>query len=329
LKKGRLIIITLLIALVFGACEKPEELWELPPAGDETVSSVKMGANYENVIFFTLKTGATQLRTLNTWHIAFATGSNENHIILNGGIGVLIHPTNDTTFASTYPINSKTEWLWDNSGGEADSTAFAGWLDSTTNISRNNVYVIDLGAKATVRYKKIKILSVSANDFVIQYANLDGADEHTLLVAKTAGSNYTYFNLLTSSAVAYEPAGADWDLVFTYYRHIYYDMTPITPYAVAGALINTKSTWVAETDDIAFENLDYAKASKFKLTQKMDEIGYDWKTYDLNGTEKYTVNSKKIYIIKDREGFLYKLKFINFYDETGAKGVPQFAYQRL
>jgi hypothetical protein len=317
------------MALIFGACEKPEELWELPPAGTETVSSVNMGPAYDNAVFFSLKTGAAEIRNTYSWHLGFATGSSDNHIVMNGGNEVQLHQTGDTTFAQTMDPRKISNWLWDNPNGKPDSTAFAGWCDSASGLSRNMVYVIDLGSKATVRYKKIKILAVTASAFLIRYADIDGGNEKAVEVAKNAGANFTYFNLVTNKPVAFEPENFSWDLVFMRYRHVYYDMEPITPYYVNGALINTQSVQVKETKEFAFELIDLAKASDIILTHKADEIGYDWKFFDLNGTGKYVVDSRKVFIIKDKEGYLYKLKFIDFYDETGAKGVPKFAYQRL
>ncbi len=316
-------------ALVFCSCEKPEELWELPPAGSETVTSVNMGPNYDNAVYVNLKTGTTQTRNIYSWHLGFATGATENHIVMNGGNEVQIHQTGDTAFANTYTVGSSTAWLWDNPNGKVDSTAFAGWYDTITNSSRNTVYIVDLGTKASVRYKKLKVLSVSPTSFVVMHANLDGSNELTVTIPKSVQSNYTYYNLELNRFVSFEPENFSWDLLFTRYRHVYYDMDPITPYYVNGALINTKFVMVKETTGLAFEEIDQTKATQLLLTQKADEIGFDWKFFDLNGSGKYVVDSKKIFIIKDKDGYLYKLKFIDFYDEAGTKGVPKFAYQRL
>lgn len=319
----------MLLTFILGACEKPEELWELPPAGSETVASVNMGATYDNAIFFTLRTGAVETRNTYSWHLGFASGAAENHIVLNGGNEVQISQTHDTSFSNTYFVNPATQWQWDNPNGKTDSTAFTGWYNGTTSISNNEVYIIDLGSRVTMRFKKIKIISVSATAFTIKYANLDGTHEYTTEVKKNPLTNYTYLNVDENAIVTFEPENHSWDLLFTRYRHVYYDMDPITPYYVNGALINTKYVWVKETKELTFEEIDIAKANQLLLTQKADEIGFDWKFFDLNGTGKYSVDSKKIFIIKDKDGYLYKLKFIDFYDESGAKGVPKFAYQRL
>ncbi len=295
----------------------------------EKIASVNMGPTYDNAIFFNLKAGTSETRDIYSWHLGFATGAAETYIIMNGGNEVQVHATGDTAFAGHYTVSSSTEWLWDNPNGKPDSTAFAGWCDSTYNITRNKVYIIDLGTKATERYWKIKILAVSATSFTVKYAQLDGNDEQVLEILKNANANFTYLNLESHKIVAFEPDQMAWDLLFTRYRHVYYDMSPVTPYYVNGALINTRSVEVLEATGFTFESLDAEKANQLMLTRKADEIGYDWKFFDLNGTGKYVVDSKKVFVLKDREGYLYKLRFIDFYDEAGTKGVPKFAYQRL
>jgi hypothetical protein len=37
----------------------------------------------------------------------------------------------------------------------------------------------------------------------------------------------------------------------------------------------------------------------------------------------------KIFVVKTADGYFYKIRFLDFYDENGAKGVPKMAYQRL
>jgi hypothetical protein len=36
----------------------------------------------------------------------------------------------------------------------------------------------------------------------------------------------------------------------------------------------------------------------------------------------------QVYVLRDSEGFIYKLPFLDFYDDNGQKGAPTFALQR-
>lgn len=77
-------------------------------------------------------------------------------------------------------------------------------------------------------------------------------------------------------------------------------------------------------------NLDIAGNLFYSTAQ--DEIGYDWKDVvgDVTtGNVSYVVVEGLNYVVRDSEGFYYKLRFISFYNDGGDKGYPTFEYQRL
>jgi hypothetical protein len=320
------VLFLLLLSISLFSCEKEEDLWTLPPRGPEKMESVELGPNYENVIYFKLETGSKVQHDLLKWDLAFASGANEHHIVLNGGKSVQIYNTNDTDFSKSYSTDP-VEWAWDNPNGDKDSTAVGDWFDSTSNSTRNMVYVLDLGS-GNPQFKKIRFLSVSSTAYTIRVANMDNSSGYVMSIPKKSQCNYTYFNIADKTVTDHEPPSKDWDIVFTRYRHVYYDRTPITPYVVNGVLINTKTTLVYETTSLKFEDITASVAAGLGLSKKADEIGFDWKYYDLSAG-KYSVNSNMIFILKDQSGYYYKLKFIDFYNDQGAKGYPKFLYQRL
>src|SRR5690606_8382971 len=123
-----------------------------------------------------------------------------------------------------------------------------------------------------------------------------------------------------------EPVKEGWDLAFTQFTHIFHAPDYLN-YGVVGCLTNTHNTLSLKvTDGTAFEDIDYEYASDLVLSNDRDIIGYDWKTF-LYDQNKYLVHSEKVYIIKDHEGDLYKLRFIDFYNMIGQKGVPTFEFQ--
>ena len=68
------------------------------------------------------------------------------------------------------------------------------------------------------------------------------------------------------------------------------------------------------------------------FSRRGDFIGHEWKDVEVDvnsNTAVYVVNSDKIYIVKDTEGFYYKLRFISYYNELGEKGFPVFEHKRL
>lgn len=317
-------------SMMMVSCEQDEPLWELPPKKSEAekTASVVMGNNYDHVIYFKLSDGSSVTRKLVDWDLAFATGADENHLVMNGGKELQVYVTGDTDFVrTTYTASDASAWTWDNPNGNLDSTAF-GTLTDAGNVSLKTVYILDMGMNAIPRYKKLQVVSVSATNYRIQYANLDNSDHVLMDVAKDAAHNFSYVHLGKAAVVDFEPVSNEWDMVFTKYRHVYYDMSPVTPYLVTGALLNTKKARICETS-LKYESITDATIPTLSFSTKADEIGFDWKFYDLNGSGKYIVNPNKIYIIKDREGVYYKLRFDSFYGEGGAKGTPGFTYQKL
>jgi hypothetical protein len=57
-------------------------------------------------------------------------------------------------------------------------------------------------------------------------------------------------------------------------------------------------------------------------------IGWDWKDYNFEDGS-YVLLPDKNYVIKDKDGFFYKMRFINFYDLFGNKGNIAYELIRL
>jgi hypothetical protein len=81
-----------------------------------------------------------------------------------------------------------------------------------------------------------------------------------------------------------------------------------------------------------FQSINRDAVQSLEFTTIQDEIGYDWKdvTGDVtSGNISYVIIEGLNYIIRDQEGFYYKLRFISFYNNEGEKGYPTFEYQKL
>ncbi|MES2691666.1 MAG: HmuY family protein [Bacteroidota bacterium] len=328
MQKIKFIFFILAAPFLLVSCQKEEDLWTLPPAGDAKVVTLDMGETYDNAFYFNLATGVSTVRNYDEWDLGFASGADEFQVVMNGGKGIQLYNTHDTDFSkTTFTASETSPWQWDNPSGNADSLAFTAWCDGKGK-SKLETYIIDLGPQANPRYKKIQLIKADAAAYSFRFAGLDNSNMISTSVAKDSTRNFSYYNVELNTKVDFEPAKQQWDLFFTKYRHVYYDMDPVTPYSVTGVLINTKFAAVTETQTLKFEDINYEAASKLSLTSKADEIGFDWKYFDLSGSGKYSVSEKKIYIIKAGDVY-YKLKFIAFYNDKGIKGAPKFIYQRL
>lgn len=310
------------------ACQEKEPLWELAPPGTETQAMVSMGPEYEYMVFFKFKNGTLVKQKVCDWDIAFASGSSERHITLNGGNAVQVYNTCDTAIGKVFSEPDPEDWQWDNPNGDPDSTAIGQWYNKFNGSSLRQTYLIDCGPGNPGPYTKMVILSCDSVSYRIRLAGGRVGSPREFTIPKNPKSNYTYFSIRDLKVVSIEPPSTDWDIVFTKYRFVYYDMVPITPYYVCGTLLNRNKCKVVECRNRSFEAMDKATAATLNFTRKADEIGYDWKAFDLNAL-RYTVRKNQFFLIEDEEGFIYKLRFLDFYDEKGQKGFPSFLYQRL
>lgn len=322
-------LIAFSIAMIFSSCEKAETPLILPATqGDIQNYTLKLGRDYTTQLYFTLSDGKVKGNDFQIWDLAFDCNPNGKLILVNGGKEVQVSQTDCKTLSDPFPLQN-AEWNWDNPSGEWKGTAIGIWWDSLTHKSQGKIYLVDRGQMETKRYKLIKILTVDASSFRIQHANLDGSEVHTCEVKKLPNKNYVYFNFdRPNETIDLEPDKEEWDLLFTRYKHVYYDMNPVTPYSVTGVLLNPNKVTCYKDSVTGFENINIDFARNANLTRVKDIIGYDWKKYDFS-LARYDVSRKYTFIIKDTKGIYYKLRFIDFYDEQGLKGAPKFEIQRL
>jgi hypothetical protein len=331
--RGMCIVIIILLSLIgllmLSSCEKKEPLWELPPPGSEETDQVAMGEMYDDCVFYKFSTKAQTTRNLNSWHLAFESAPQGWNIRINGGRAMQACNSGTTQFEQLQAVSASTNWDWDTPDGNRDSTAIGKWfLDTETFESAEWVYIVDMGLNTQPPYKKLQVLGMNDSAFTIKYSNLDGTDEHTHVVLKSAKSNHTYFDLFTNSVVDFEPAVYNYDILFSRYRYIFFEDGTITPYLVNGVLLNPVNTAAARiTTTNNFDSISYDMVKDIPLSNKADTIGFDWKYYDFELSKYQVVNN--LYIVKDAEGNLWKVQFYDFYNDNLTKGYPKFRFQRL
>jgi predicted transcriptional regulator with HTH domain len=327
LKVGRQMVGSLAIAAFFSGCIA-EETPILPhQAGDVITTAVEMGTDYRWQLYFNLEKNQIVSRNLKTdWDLAFDANPNGNLVRLNSGKFMFGLNTKKQYFSEvTDTLGFAQNKRWD-AANVPDSLVIG-------NSYNGKVYLLDLGydeKSNALGFKKIKMVSVNREKYVLQYANIQDSTFQIVEIQKDTNYNYTYFSFKTNATVRVEPPKKDWDLAFTQYIHIFYE--PYQPYLVTGVLLNTCQTYAAmDSTQFKFENMDYKQAISFPLTNKLDAIGYNWKSFGGfgNATGNYQVFSNYNYIIKDSKSILYKLRFIAFYDEQGRKGTPKFEFRRL
>lgn len=307
----------------FFSCKKEELPVPKHDPGNVLTSTVDMDATYKWQVYFDLETNSVVGQNLKTaWDLGFENGVSGFHIVLNTSKFMFACNTGSSDFSSIIDtLGYQSNRKWDSPSGRLDSTAIGNWQ------GMNNVYIIDRGYNeigAHQGFRKIQFLSVDATSYTVRFALLSGEGDTNLVINKNDDYNLTLLSFSTANTVLIEPPKYSWDLVFTQYTHIFYH--PTEPYLVTGCLLNRYNTEcvvdsVSAFSDIVFDGINYSNFSN-----DINVIDYDWKTY-IGGT--YVTNSYKNYIIKDCEGFYYKLHFIDFYNQWGIKGNPKWEFQKL
>lgn len=325
LLQNRIIGFVLAVAFLFTSCRKKEIAIEPFDRGDVITASVDMSSDYKHQVFYSLSQDTIVSTNLKTdWDLAFENGATGYHVKLNSAKAMYAYNTGQTTFSlvtdtSGFGTNKKC----DSPTGNLDSTAFNGWESSFP------VFVLDRGYSSSgihQGFKKIQLLSSGVSDYSYKVAELNGAGEVTVSVPKNNAKNFSCLSLNTNQVVNVEPDKENYDLLFTQYTHVY--SNPYSTYLVTGVLINPDKVKVAAINDKPFSEIELNDTIQHPFSSFQNAIGYDWKFYDLPNSV-YIVYPSKCYIIKDVQGYFYKLHFIDFYNQSGQKGAPKWEYKRL
>ncbi len=311
---------TLSIALLLVSCETKE----LPvPARQMATSQIEMGGAYEYQVFYNLSTDSVISKNLKwDWDLGFECSPDGFRVILNSSKLMYAAPTDKEQLeqvkdTSGYEVSKHL----DASSGNKDSTAIGDWRINKP------VYIINRGLDGngtTIGFVKLKITEVTAQNYVVNFQDLDGGPLQTITIPKNENYNFSFLSFEgAGKIVSIEPPKDLWDLCFTQYS-----ATIPIDYLVTGVLLNRYQT-EAYVDSInLFENISLDQVQEASFSSRLDMIGYDWKSYNFT-SGMYDVNALKNFIIRTKEQFYYKMHFLDFYNTQGQKGSPKWEYSRL
>ncbi len=316
------------VLLLLSSCFKEDEKIAALPL--ETITT-NVGNLYETQVFFDLNTlEPRSSNVIDTWDLAFDCSDSSWTVKLNSALMMFAANTQTTDFESVTSADG-LDMIFDVSSGNNDSTALGQWLENIGGIlqSKKQVYVIDRGLDSQFHpqgFKKI-VLNLVGNSYQITYANLDGSGEQTVTIEKNPQFNFVFLSF-DDGIVSVEPEKQGWSLKFSRYSTILFtDVGDPYPYNLVGVLANPNGVSAAETSD-PFQNIILSDTSKYEFSTQADIIGYDWKLYDFDGGN-YTIVPDRSYVIKNNDGFYYKLRFVSFYDQSGNKGAITYEVIRL
>ena len=318
----KLVYILIASVLLF-SCRKEERPVAPNQPGEVTMNTATMTADYRYQLYFNLENNEFVGQNIKTdWDLAFTTGVEDFVIKTNAANAMSVADLGEVDFASvTDTLGFAANESYDAVTGNLDSTAIGDWRN------KENLYLINKGFSYTGQhrgYAKLKLIDYTSSSYTFRLGALSDPEGTVYKVDKKINYNFSFFSIDESSTVTVEPPKEDWDLVFTQYTHIFYE--PFTPYLVTGTLLNQHETKALLIEDLPFAEVELEDVTNLLLSDHLNTIGYDWKTFT---DGNYTIHSDKTYIIQDQKGLYYKLRFIDFYDENGQRGAPKFEFQAL
>lgn len=323
------------IIVTMSSCFKEDEMLPAPSHGDVQTDTIAMTETYKYQVWFRLDSGVVVSTNSKTaYDLGFECSNEGWHVILNSSDFARIADLGPVSFGAACDT-AGIDWKFDKSDGNPDSIAIGQWfvVDVNDTVSNSHVYLIDRGMDElgnALGLCQIIFDSLKNSTYYFRYTGWKGGETKYCQVNKDPTVHYLYFSLTGSGTIQHIEAPKDqYDLEFTQYTTLLFtDLGEAYPYLVTGVLSNRKGVVVALDTVTPFFDINLEQAKNYDYSSSMDAIGYLWKYYNFDaGT--YTVEDNMSYIIRDRQGYFYKLRFIGFYNKNGQKGYPVIEYQRL
>jgi hypothetical protein len=325
----------MILFLFLSSCFKEED------ARDAVTNfeTIEIGSDYNNQVFYSLiDTSVVSINSYKDWSLGFYCGTDASYIRLNAAANMWVIKTGSSNFSNNFgAVYDQSDKRFDGSFGLDNDLALdlkmSIGISTDTVFNTAEVYLIHPGIDAEGNelgtYKKFMFVGLYADSYLIKYAELDGSDQNEVMIPKDINLNFVSYSFKQNSIINIEPDKTSWDLLFTRFTDTVYtnDLSAfLTGYAVTGAYLNQNSVTAYLERDIAYEDINGANIDQSKLVNKLNVIGHDWKQF----SDQYSIFSDKSYIVKDRAGRLFKMRFLSFYHElTGQKGYPSFEFELL
>ncbi len=330
-----LVILIGSLSLLFSCFEEDERLFPLPP-GDETVYVFEKSIYHYHSYFDFSADSATAVSANGLWQIEFSTADSAWEIRVNSSAYYLVYPTGDTAFTGISPVTDPKKYLFDASSGNPDSCSFSTWLDRSVSPFKptSNVFLIgqDDGNKVKPKWK-IRIDNVSNTSYTFTYAVFPAGVPVTVSLPKLKNVNFLQYDFVGKSEIQIEPEKANYDLLFTQYRTTLYDDNGDTiAYYVRGILLNPLLVEASLDTLHSFAEITYDLIKDKTFSRVQDVIGHEWKDVKVDpvtNTFEYFVNTKLNWLIRDTEGYIYKMRFKEFYNSQAEVGYTTIEFQRL
>ncbi len=334
--KNTLIALTLFVT--FAACEKENTAF-LIPKGENNEVHLENSA-YTHQSYFDLSSNSAVMSVeITDWDLEVETSGQMEVIKLNPANSYRVFKTTSTDITEKIVLPESPDWTFDKPSGGITDMAFYNW-------SANEVYVIgkkEAGYNPTipsiVPFAKISFIKTNEGIMVKWVLTGEATVNEFIMKATAKAQSFTCFSFETKGEADVQlPSPDEYDLIVTTYTGETLDGTTTYIFELRGALINRTNSVTSyrydpgeATDDEyieIFNNLTKNDIDASKYSIEADAIGYDWKTFSRTSMS-YEIDKSNMYFIKDNNNNHYKLRFTNYYNNSGEKGYISFTYSLL
>jgi hypothetical protein len=290
-----------------------------------------------NSVFASLKGNSQSQAERSSWDLAFYCGS-EFRVMLNNTIASSAAKTSKTDFlqvsaSDTVGVNLLVSTsnhnainIIDDVDWDLSKTVFG---DISADAGAAYVFIVQPGTAGETSAKPLKKVKVTqnGNGYSVHYSNLDGTGANTVQIDKDEQYNFIYLSF-DNGIVNVEPQKTKWDIMWSggIYKTVSNGNT-LAHYFSDQVLINSIAGVEAAqimTADVPFDNFTEANLNSVVFSSFRSEIGSSWRV--VRG--EVGVATDRFYLVKDSEGNVYKLRFLNFHSaDGGSRGYPEMEYK--
>ncbi|WP_299176561.1 HmuY family protein [uncultured Chryseobacterium sp.] len=349
-------------SFIFQSCiNDNEDPVAVAPTDGAVVNPDMGGATEPNQVWFDLGTNSEVITQRTDWDLAFYSGNafkvmlNSSVMMAAGKIPDAAH-IDEVTEAAVATLKDQVQVANFNPANVAfiddvkgDFPAgYTAIKEIKANDAENPVYLVNMGneiysgtvATGSVAtggdsrgWMKIQVIR-SGNGYKIKYANLNDTTHKELIITKNPAYNFNFVSLKSNKEVSVQPEKKKWDICFTVFTntitgagsYIYADFVTINTMGGAGAYeikVAAPASGVETYNHFKASDIDQ---SKF-IYNDQRVIGANWRNpVGANGLEVY---GDRFYVIKDAEGYYFKLRFTRLTNVAGERGRPQFEFKPL
>ena len=329
------ILLGLFLTAGVGCFPAEDPLLPLEPKS-QTIEAHKA---YDGLTYYSLRDQKiVAARSIFDWDMAFSCKDDEYTVLLNSAKGMAAYNTNSKEFDRYYPT-SNYPWSFDGLAGNQSCIGAWGDFNYDNPQSYGNVYIINEGVDLNGFENglvKMRIDDFSDNAYHIKIGNMNNTYQEEFTVPKNDTFNFVYLSFRDRKVKYIEPPKYDWDLLITSYAQ------PLKPQQISdqfihvyqnywiteGVLINPNNRLVTIDSLMPFDSIGFAEANRRNYAQKLDAIGSSW--YKWNQlSQRFEINPRLTYLIRDEENFYYALKFDRFRKIQSAQYDVTFVYKNL